>query len=71
MRVLYSLTATQNKKLAMRGSRKRESNFKGFFFNVVDEEWGDPNITISGQSSALKETPFKWRFADVLMMAQH
>ena len=62
---MFSLTATQNKKLAMPGSRKfcqREFNLNVLFFNVVDEGWEDPNTTISGPSSALKEMPRKWLF---------
>ena len=65
---------------SMRGSRKfchRWSNFEivffflNFFLYLVDGEREDPNTTISGPSLAPSETPFKWRFAGVSMMAQH
>ena len=41
------------------GSKKK-------YIFVVDEGWEDPNATISGP---VNETPFKGRFAGVLMMA--
>ena len=61
----------------MRGSRKfcqRGSNFDNVIFGFfVDQGREDPNAyhnkrAIIGPAS---ETPFKWRFACVLLMAQH
>ena len=63
----------------MRGSRKffqSGSNFDNVFFSsfLVDEEREDPNIIISGPSSARQRNAismaFQWRFACVPMMAQ-
>ena len=38
---------------------------------LVDEGKENPNITTRGHHQPASETPFKWRFAGVLMMAQH
>ena len=56
----------------MRGSRKfcqRGSNLDIVF--LVDEGREDPSTTISGLSMARQRNAIKWRFAGVLMMAQH
>ena len=54
----------------MRGSRKG-SNFDNFFL-IVDDGREDPNTTICGRYHwPASETPFKWRFAGVPLMAQH
>ena len=62
----------------MRGSRKfcqRGSNFDNVFLFVlflVNEGWEGRNTTTSaGHHQPASETTFKWRFAGVLMMAQH
>ena len=60
----------------MRGSRKfcqRASNSDNVFFFVflVDEGSKDQNYTKTGHDRPASETPFKWRFAGVAMMAQH
>ena len=58
------------------GSRKvcqRGSNFDNAFLSFVvldDEGRKDPNTTISGPSP-ISETPFKWHFASVPILAQH
>ena len=44
------------------------SNFDIF---LVDKGREDLNTTKSGPRSAASETPFKWRFAGVPMMAQY
>ena len=41
------------------------------FFFLIDEGREDPNTTLSGPSSALQRNAIKWRFAGVLVMAQH
>ena len=56
----------------MHGSKKfcqRGGPFLTFFLFLVDERKEDPNTTMSGPSPPGK--PLKWRFAGVLMMAQH
>ena len=58
----------------MHGPRQlcqRGSNYDNLF--LVDEWRTDPNTTLSGQYNHrhASETPFKWRFAGVPMMAQH
>ena len=42
-----------------------------FFLYFVDEWRKDQNTTISGPRRPASETPFKWRFAGVPMMALH
>ena len=41
------------------------------FIYLVGEGREDLNITITGHHRPASETPFKWRFAGVPMMAQH
>ena len=41
-----------------------------FFYDVVDEFRDDPNTTI-GHHGPTSETPYKWRFVGVPVMAQH
>ena len=40
-------------------------------FFIVDEGRDEPNTTISGPASAHQQTPLKWRFTVVPLMAQH
>ena len=57
----------------MRGSRKfcqRGSNF-GNLSILVDEGRDDPHTTLVDHHRPASETPFKWRFAVVPMMAKH
>ena len=56
----------------MRGSRKfcqRGFNFDNVF--LVNEGREGPSTTISGPSTARQQNAIKWRYAGVLMMAQH
>ena len=56
----------------MRGSKKFcQMGSKFGNFCLVDEGNGDPNATIRGHFRPTSETPFKPRFAGVLMMTQH
>ena len=53
---------------------QRGSNFDNVFFVLfflIDEGREDPSTTISGPSSARQRNAIKWRFAGVLIMAQH
>ena len=57
----------------LHGSRKfcqRGSYFVNVFF-LVNEGRDDPNTTIGGPTSARQQTPLKWRFTVVPLMAQH
>ena len=40
-------------------------------FSLVGERREDPGNTISGPTSARQQNATKWRFASVLMMAEH
>ena len=59
---------------SMRGSRKffqRVSNFENLFFVFfLVNEWIQIPLK-SGHHRPASDTPFKWRFAGVAMMAQH
>ena len=54
---------------SMRGPRKIIRGRPMIF--LIDEGKEDPNATINGHRQPANETPFKWRFADVPMIAQH
>ena len=43
----------------------------GPLVELVDEGWEDPNSIISRPTWPHRETPFKWHFTDVPMMAQY
>ena len=58
--------------ILMRGSRKfcqRGSNFDVIF--LVNERREDPSTIISWPLSARQRNAIKWRFAGVLVIAQH
>ena len=45
------------------------SNFDNIF--LVNEKKGMPKIPLAGHHRPASETPLKWRFAGVPMVAQH
>ena len=49
-------------------NRQRGSDFDNVFF-LVDEGRDDPNTTISGPTSARQQTPLKWSFTVVPLLA--